>query len=88
MQEALDIINNEKESGYMVHFEHAESIFLRSDCFPDKNAGEKLIATEEEAWHLARKFAAKTFGKCVNIYVVDANFRPVQFYKDKIIVNR
>lgn len=88
MQEAMDIINKKEEKGYMVNFEHAGDGFLRSDWFPDKKAGEKLIATEEEAWELAKKFAEKTFGKCVNIYVTDANFRPVQFYKDQIIVNR
>lgn len=85
-REALDIIN--KKHGYMVEFDHAGDGFLRSDNFPDKHAGEPLIQTEEEAWMLARKFANNTFGKCVNIYVVDYKFIPVEGYLDRKINNR
>lgn len=87
MSKALEIIES-KPSGYMVSFEHAGDGFLRSDYFPELWDGEKLIETEEEAWELAKKFAAKTFGKCINIYVIDNNFRPVANFKDKEIKNR
>lgn len=89
MQEALDIIDGKNESkGFMVSFEHAGDGFLRSDYFPDTHAGEELIKTEREAWILAAKFAEKTFERCVNIYVVDSNFRPVASWQQKKIVNR
>lgn len=87
MSKALEIIES-KPNGYMVSFEHAGDGFLRSDHFPELWDGEKLIETEEEAWELARKFAAKTTGKCVNIYVIDSKFRPVANFKDKEIKNR
>jgi hypothetical protein len=38
----------------------AENGILRSDHFPDKRSGEKLIETEAEAWVLAGMFARKT----------------------------
>jgi len=82
--EALKII----EGGFMVHFEHAGDGFLRSDHFPDKHSGEKLIETEAEAWKLAKRFANNTFGKCVNIYVTKSDFVPVDNYREKMIINR
>lgn len=89
MWEAMDIINKkDKEYGFMVSFEHAGDGFLRSDHFPDKHASEKLIPTEEEAWELAHRFARQTKDKCVNIYVIDQNFSPVNGYKTRKIKNR
>ena len=88
-KEALKIINSDTNPGYMVSFEWAESGILRSDHFPDKHAGEKLIETEKEAWDLARKFATKTVGRCVNIYVIRGdNFTPVRGYEIHKIMNR
>ena len=87
MGEAIGIINMER-TGYMVHFERVEGSVLASDHFPDKHAGEPLIATEEEAWVLAAKFAAATYGKCVNLYVIGSDFRPVPRYAERMIVNR
>ena len=89
MAEAMAIIDSDDHKpGFMVSFERAGDGFLRGDYFPDKHAGEPLIPTEEEAWEIARKFASKTYGRCVHIYVVDSTFSPVKDYKDKYIVNR
>ena len=86
-KEALKIMESEPK-GYMVHFEKVEGSFLWSDHFPDKHAREELIKTESEAWDLARRFAEKTFGKCVNIYVIDETFSPVYDFRYKEIINR
>lgn len=89
MCEAMQIIEREPEPpGYMVSFERVEGMFLASDHFPDKHQGEPLIPTEEEAWDLAQRFAAKTVGRCVNIYVVAHDFHPVPGYRDRMIPNR
>lgn len=85
-EKAMEIING--KPGYMVHFERIEGSCLSSDYFPDKHAGEDLIETEYEAWELARAFAQKTVGMCVNIYVIDSDFCPVESYKDNYIKNR
>ena len=74
--------------GYMVSFGWVEGSCLRLDFFPDKHAGEDLIPTEEEAWLLAERFAEKTKGRAVNIYVMDATFSPVAGYEDRSIKNR
>lgn len=81
----MSIIDS-KPSGYYVCFERVDGNFLKGDTFPARD--EPLIETEEEAWELARKFAQKTVDKCVNIYVVDSNFRPVKGYESKKITNR
>ena len=87
--EALKIINEGLNPGFMVHFEWKKGGMLYSDYFPDKHAGEKLIESEEEAWELAKRFARKTVGKCVNIYVIKgSDFTPVDGYKNKEIENR
>lgn len=86
-KEVLEIIGGQN-SGFMVSFERLEGAFLHSDYFPDKHAGEELIETEAKAWEYAKKFAEKTVGKCVNIYVIDHNFVPVANYKDLEIYNR
>lgn len=81
-QEALDIIDS-KEKGFMVSFDVIEGSVLRSDNFPDKHDGEPLIPSEYEAWDLAKKFAAATPDKIVNIYVIDESFSPVKDYNKK-----
>ena len=86
--DALRIIEEGFNEGFMVSFEWTEGGLLRSDHFPDKHAGEKLIGTEATAWALARKFARKTTGRCVNIYVVKSDFSPVKNYKLGYITNR
>lgn len=89
MQEALDIIDGKDNNiGFMVAFERAGDGFLGSDYFPDYHAGDVLIKTESDAWEIAAAFAEKTYGKCVNIYVVDSMFKPVPSWKEKQIVNR
>lgn len=89
MQEALKMMAvGITPKGYMVHFEWKRGGMLYSDGFPDKHAGEPLIASEEEAWVLAHAFAQKTRGQCVNIYVVDDTFSPVKGYMDRKIENR
>lgn len=87
-REALRIINEGLNRGFMVSFEWKNGCVLVSDHFPDKHAGEKLIETEEEAWELARRFAAQTVGKCVNIYVTKQDFTPVEGYRTKYMGNR
>jgi hypothetical protein len=86
MQEALAIIN--KTNGYMVTFEWVKDGLLTSDYFPDKDLGDILFATEDKAWEWAQKFADKTWGRCVNIYVIDSVFQPVLGYKERTIRNR
>jgi len=86
MHEAMQIINGEP-TGYMVHISRRDGRFLRSEYFPDKLLGEPLIPTEEEAWELAKKFAAKTVGKYVYIYVVDRDYVPVPGYEFRRITN-
>lgn len=86
MTEAMKIIGS--NDGFMVSFEHCRGCVLIGDSFPDKHAGEELISTEAKAWDLAIRFANKTKGKCVNIYVVDANFSPIKGYKKREIKNR
>lgn len=72
--------------GFRVHFERVVGSMLESDYFPARN--EPLIKTEDEAWFMAGKFAAKTFGRCVNIYVIDEHFAPVPNYQVGRITNR
>jgi len=94
MAEALRIINSsDTPPGYMVHFERSsDGRVLRSDYFPDSDEGDALIETETRAWYLARKFAENSRyhirEQFVNIYVVDALFRPVPGYKSQAIKNR
>ena len=89
MKEAMDIINKKpQKKGFMVSFEEVEGCCLKSGHFPDLHEGEPLIKTEKEAWELARKFASKTCGEMVNIYVVDQTFSPVDGYARQMIKNR
>jgi len=85
LKTAMNIIE-EKEKGFMIHFELKGGGLLHSDHFPDKHAGEDLFETEEEAWVLAKRFANATDSKqYVNIYVIDNNFVPVTAYEAKTI---
>jgi len=77
----MKIINGKK--GYMVSFEVKEGGVLRSDYFPDKHAGETLIASEETAWILAEQFAEASDDNHVNIYVIDETFSPVRGYSER-----
>lgn len=86
--EAMKIIKEGLNPGFMVHFDEIQGCCLCGKYFPDKHAGEKLLESEELAWDLARQFAARTYGKYVNIYVIDGDFYPVPGYEKKMIVNR
>ena len=87
MDDALAIIDS--GNGFLVTFEVVAGGGLLSDHFPDIREGEEPIASEDEAWALAKAFAKKTYGKCVNIYVIHSeNFAPVKGYDSKKIVNR
>lgn len=90
MQEAMAVVEGESNSaGFLVHFEWLNRGVLSGDYFPNIHAGEPPIATEEEAWKLAEKFAVKKRGVCVNLYVVRSdNFTPVPGYRERKIVNR
>lgn len=89
MADALAIIyKDQPQVGFMVSFERRLGRILWADHFPNKHAGDQLIKTEEEAWELAKLFAAKTVGNCVNIYVIDHDFNPVPGYEALKIDNR
>lgn len=83
-EHAMGIINK-SEIGFMVHFEILDGVLLKSDFFPDKYAGEKLIQSEVEAWELARRFAKATNENTVNIYVINDKFLPVTGYEEKTL---
>lgn len=88
MREAQQIIDdhcNQKNKGYMVHFENRHKGILSSDYFPDKHDDEELIETEELAWDLANQFHEATTKSIVNIYVVDENWVPVKNYDIKTL---
>ena len=88
MEDALQIIESHPK-GFMVAFERREGPFLVSDNFPDVRIGEPAIKTEAQAWDMAEKFAAKTVGECVNLYVIRReDFSPVNGYESRIIANR
>ncbi len=85
IKEAMEIMEG-RPIGFRVHFEKVGGGSLTSDFFPNRE--EKLISTEIEAWRLANSFSTHTFGKYVNIYVIDQNFRPVPGYEAKKSPNR
>jgi len=87
MKDAMNVING-NGTGYMVSFERKEGGMLYSDYFPDKTEGESLIMSESRAWSLAKQFASKTRGECVNIYVINADFSPVNGFQKQMIDNR
>lgn len=94
MLEALKVIRPEPVQppfpGFMVHFDKVEAGRpLESDYFPEVLKGEEPVATEKEAWELAKDFAAKSFGRYVNIYVIRrCDFTPVPGYEGRKIKNR
>lgn len=85
LRDAFLIIGEQKPRGYRVKFHHlaCEGGIKTEDFFPEEK--EQMIATEEQAWELARQFAAKTVGKCVDVHVVTNTWMPV---KGLIINNR
>jgi len=92
MKDVLKIIKNHKR-GYRVHFDRIILIdrfpynkIIEDDYFPEED--EPLIASEEEAWDLAKRFANATRGTTCNLYVIDENFDPVPSYREKEIKNR
>lgn len=67
--------------GYRVSFQRRERNILSSDHFPERD--EEPIDTEDEAWRLAREFAAcdPRGANYVNIYVIKASdWAPVDGY--------
>ena len=90
MQEAMRIMGYApKLPGFMVHFTRVNGCMLEGDYFPDVHAGEEPIQTEEQAWQMAAQFAAASWQRCVNIYVINrANFMPVADYAGRQIKNR
>ena len=90
MQDAMKIMEGEPRlPGFMVNFERVAGSMLESDYFPDVQAGEEPIQTEEQAWQMAAQFAVKTRKRCVNIYVIHrADFTPVADYAGRKIENR
>lgn len=72
--------------GFMVSFERVEGSILHSDHFPERD--EVLIPSEEHAWELVKRFAKATHKRCVNIYVINQNFVPVEGYEERKIDNR
>ena len=80
------------KQGFAVCFEWIDGGVLRSDHFPDTHptwGREAGIATEEEAWDLARRFAKAMPGRVCNVYVIHAHtFTPVGGYQERMIVNR
>ena len=88
IQEAMKIIHG-APAGFMVAFEHVDGSILKSDHFPDVRNGEPPIGTEEEAWQLAARFAAKTRERCVNVYVIRReDYTPVPSCHARMIKNR
>lgn len=84
MKEAEAIIH--RGGGCLVHFERIEGSLLACDHFPDVRAGENPIATEDDAWLWAARFAAATRGSCVNVYVIHAeDFTPVKGYEQRAV---
>lgn len=79
---ALKTIPRSKR-GFMVSFEVRNGWIFESNYFPEKHDGESLIASEEQAWDLAKKFAYATGPEVVNIYVIDSTFSPVSNYSLK-----
>ena len=77
------------EKGFIVTFEKRANSVLASDHFPDIRGGEEPIKGEENAWRLAKKFAAATDNSIVNIYVCYGDgpykFKPVIGYDSKMI---
>ena len=88
MQEAMRIMEA-RPAGFMVRFARVRGYILEHDYFPDAHIGEPPIPTEAEAWDAAARFAAKTRGRCIDVYVIRReDFRPVPRYLERMISNR
>ncbi|MFH1648574.1 MAG: hypothetical protein ABIA11_02500 [Patescibacteria group bacterium] len=86
MSEANKIIERGPSlKGYRVSFEKKTRALLFSNYFPEDD--EPMIPTEDEAWEIAQKFAEKSRGIYVNIYITDQSYNPVKGYQTKIIRN-
>lgn len=69
------------EKGFMVRFDMHVGGLYYGHYFPDKHLGEELISTEEQAWHVAKLFAAATDESYGDIYVIKGeDFTPVKDY--------
>lgn len=88
LKEALAIIEGKPNLGFMVHCmkKAGDGSILATEYFPDKDAGEELFKTEGEAWEVAERFAAKTKGLYIDVYVVNSDYVPVD--EKKRINNR
>lgn len=83
MKEALEIINS-GPAGFMVAFSEVRGASLLGGYFPAVELGEPPIATENEAWSLAARFANNCKGRYVDIYVIRCeDFTPVPGYKER-----
>lgn len=64
--------------GYMVRFTRSSGGCYVSDNFPDVLGGEEAFGSPDEAWKWAQAFAAKTVGTCLNVHVVDQDWKKVK----------
>lgn len=82
MSEALRIIDG--IVGFRVVFERKERGLLVTDYFPAID--EPAIMDEERAWKLAARFAERTRGSCVNVFVGQvSDGKPVAGYEKRIL---
>lgn len=93
MERAIEIMDHgiDRPDGFVVRFDRVIRGFNETDYFPDVQGEETPIQTEAAAWELARKFANKTFNKCINIYVmriVGYEYAPVPDYETRMIKNK
>ena len=72
--------------GYMISFEKLYGGFLGSNHFPDKHAGEALIANREQAEEIARRFAHVTGDLTCNVYIINHKFSPM--FENRIVHKR
>jgi hypothetical protein len=88
-KEALKIIDEgwaKKIKGYRVHFQRKVNSELITDHVPGK--GDKPLDSDVVAWRLAWKLAEATKtdtaaindGEIVNVYVVDDEGHPINYY--------
>jgi hypothetical protein len=80
--------------GNRISFEWFDGRFLKGDYFPERD--EALLPNEETAWAWAKAFAEATQnydertakGRPVNIYVIDAEYKPVAGYRERMLRDR
>lgn len=69
LREGMAIIENGiQPKGFAIQFDIKNGNGFRGEYWPDDTPTE-LFNTVEEAWCMARKLAARTFGKFVNLRV-------------------